>query len=110
MNYVASERPDRGSGTHPGLSPRVKRQGREADYSPPFSAEVKNCGVVPSLPPKVFKAYCLINLAQGRYLLTFDENQSLTKTSYSWESNSHAIRGTPVTPDINPRGCDERAV
>jgi hypothetical protein len=31
-------------------SPRVKRQGREADHSPPHSAEVTNCGAIPPLP------------------------------------------------------------
>jgi hypothetical protein len=31
------------------LSPGVKRPGREADYSPPSSAEVKNGGAVPPL-------------------------------------------------------------
>jgi hypothetical protein len=32
------------------LSPGVKRQGREADHSPPFSAEVKNGGAIPPIP------------------------------------------------------------
>jgi hypothetical protein len=32
------------------LSPQVKRQGREADHSPPSSAEVKNGGATPPLP------------------------------------------------------------
>jgi hypothetical protein len=32
------------------LSPRVKRPGREAYHSPPYSAEVKNSGAKPSLP------------------------------------------------------------
>jgi hypothetical protein len=32
------------------LSPGVKRPGREADQSPPSSAEVKNGGAIPSLP------------------------------------------------------------
>jgi hypothetical protein len=32
------------------ISPGVKRPGREADYSPPSSAEVKNCGAIPPLP------------------------------------------------------------
>jgi hypothetical protein len=31
------------------LSPGVKRQGREADHSPPSRAEVKNGGAVPPL-------------------------------------------------------------
>jgi hypothetical protein len=33
------------------LSPRVKRLGREADHSHPSSAEVKNGGTIPPLPP-----------------------------------------------------------
>jgi hypothetical protein len=33
-----------------GVSPGLKRQGREADHSPPCSAEVKNGSVIPSLP------------------------------------------------------------
>jgi hypothetical protein len=32
------------------LSLSVKRQGREADHSPPSSAKVKNGGAIPSLP------------------------------------------------------------
>jgi hypothetical protein len=38
------------------LSPVVKRQGREADRSPSTSAEVKNVGSIPQLPPYVFIA------------------------------------------------------
>jgi hypothetical protein len=37
------------------LSPGVKRQGREADHSPPSSAEVKKDGAIPP-PPYVFMA------------------------------------------------------
>jgi hypothetical protein len=32
------------------LSSKVQRHGREADQSPPFSAEVKNGGAIPPLP------------------------------------------------------------
>jgi hypothetical protein len=32
------------------LSPGVKRPGREADSSPPYSGEVKNIGDIPPLP------------------------------------------------------------
>jgi hypothetical protein len=32
------------------LSPRIKRQEREADHSPPSGAEVKNDGDIISLP------------------------------------------------------------
>jgi hypothetical protein len=34
-----------------GLSPGVKRQGREADHSPPTSAEVKKMWIYTSTPP-----------------------------------------------------------
>jgi hypothetical protein len=38
------------------LSPGVKRQGREADHSPPFSAEVKKMWIYTSTPLYVFMA------------------------------------------------------
>jgi hypothetical protein len=38
------------------LSPGVKRQGREADHSPPTSAEVKNTWIYTSTPPYAFMA------------------------------------------------------
>jgi hypothetical protein len=38
------------------LSPGVKRPGREADHSPPASAEVKKMWVYTSTPPYVFMA------------------------------------------------------
>jgi hypothetical protein len=41
----------------PGLFPRgVKRPGREVDYSPPTSAEVKKMWIYTSTPPYVFMA------------------------------------------------------
>jgi hypothetical protein len=43
------------------LSPGVKLQGREADHSPPASAEVKKMWSYTSTPPYAFMAYCLIN-------------------------------------------------
>jgi hypothetical protein len=53
-----------GSGVHPtsykmgtgGSFPRLKRQGREADHSPPISAEVKKMCIYTSTPPYVFMA------------------------------------------------------
>jgi hypothetical protein len=47
-----------GSGAHPYSYPigtagsfgGIKRPGREADHSPPFSVEVKNGGAIPQLP------------------------------------------------------------
>jgi hypothetical protein len=43
------------------LSPGVKRQGREADHSPPARAEVKKLWIHTSTPPYAFMAQCLIN-------------------------------------------------
>jgi hypothetical protein len=41
------------------LSLEVKRPGREADHSPPSSAEVKNAWIL-RLPQYVFMAWCLV--------------------------------------------------
>jgi hypothetical protein len=57
-------RPDRLWGPHPAsypmgtgaLSPELKRPGREADHSPPTSAEVKKMWIVTSTPPYAFMA------------------------------------------------------
>jgi hypothetical protein len=38
----------------------VKRPGREADHSPPSSAEVRNAWSYTSTPQYVFKAWCLV--------------------------------------------------
>jgi hypothetical protein len=38
----------------------VKRPGREADQSPPSSAEVKNARGYTSTPQHVFMAWCLV--------------------------------------------------
>jgi hypothetical protein len=38
------------------FSPGVKRQGREADHSPPTNAEVKKTWIYTSTPPYVFMA------------------------------------------------------
>jgi hypothetical protein len=43
------------------LSPGVKRLGREADHSPPSSAEVKNAWGFTSTPQFSFIACCLVN-------------------------------------------------
>jgi hypothetical protein len=44
-----------------GSFPRgVKQQGREADHSPPTSAEVKKTWIYTSTPPHVFMALCLV--------------------------------------------------
>jgi hypothetical protein len=43
------------------LSPGVKRQWREADHSPPASAEVKKIWIYTSTPLYAFMAKCLIS-------------------------------------------------
>jgi hypothetical protein len=56
--------PSSGSGAHPtsypmgtgGSSPGVKRPVREADHSPPTSAEVKKMWIYTSTPPHFFIA------------------------------------------------------
>jgi hypothetical protein len=50
------------------LSLGVKRPGREADHSPPSSAEVKNAWSYTSTPARVFTVWCLI---KHRDIFTF---------------------------------------
>jgi hypothetical protein len=47
------------------LSPGVKRQGREADHSPPSRADIKNGGTIPPLPIRLH-GVVLINKAEGQ--------------------------------------------
>jgi hypothetical protein len=42
------------------ISLGVKRPGREAAHSPPFSAEVKKRGAILLLPQYAFMAWCLV--------------------------------------------------
>jgi hypothetical protein len=53
------------------LSSRVNLPGREADHSPPTSAEVKNTWIYTSTPSRVFMAWRLISWAQGQLLLSY---------------------------------------
>jgi len=51
------------------LSLGVKRPGREANHSPPSSAEIKNaCGYI-STPQYTFKAWCSVKKSRGPSLL-----------------------------------------
>jgi hypothetical protein len=53
-----------GSGTHPATyqwAPGVKWLGREADHSPPTSAEVKNMWIYAFTPPYIFMVWFLIS-------------------------------------------------
>jgi hypothetical protein len=43
------------------LSPELKRPGREADHSPPTSAQVKKTWTYTSTPPYLFMAWYLVS-------------------------------------------------
>jgi hypothetical protein len=51
-----------------GSFPGVKRAGREAEHSPPSSAEIKNAWIYTSIPQYAFMAWCLV---KHRNNLTF---------------------------------------
>jgi hypothetical protein len=55
------------------LSLGVKRQGREADHSPPSSAEVKKGGAIPSLPI-CLHGVVLDYLSTGKTLIFINEH------------------------------------
>jgi hypothetical protein len=65
--FSTSSRPALGStqppiqGVSGDLSPKVKRPGREADHSPPASADVKKMRIYTSTPPYAFMMYWLIS-------------------------------------------------
>jgi hypothetical protein len=58
------------------LSLRVKWPGREADHSPPSSAEVKKAWIYISTPQYAFMAWCLVK-AQGKLYLYLRDLQLL---------------------------------
>jgi hypothetical protein len=53
------------------LSLGVKQPGREADHSPPSSAEVKNAGSYTSTPQYVFMEWCLVKRRDNFTFYTF---------------------------------------
>jgi hypothetical protein len=69
------------------LSPGIKRQGREADHSPPTSTEVKKMVIYTSTSPYFFMAQCLLSKAQRQvylYLLS----------SYFWKQPFSEVRNS----------------
>jgi len=84
-----------GSGAHRvSYSPEVQRPGREAEYSPQTSAEVKNIWGYTSIPPYVFMAWCLF---KHRYFFM------------TWYLVKHrgVVKFLPITQDEKPHfvGC-----
>jgi hypothetical protein len=78
-NFSLHHRVQIGSGAHPasypmgtrGSYPGGKAAGREADHSPPSSAEVKNAWSYTSTPQYAFMAWCLVKHRDSFYLFTF---------------------------------------
>jgi hypothetical protein len=76
-DFSLHHRVQTGSGAHPascpmgnsGTFPGVKRQQREADHSPPSSAEVKNALRYTALPQYTLLAWCSVK-AEGQLYLT----------------------------------------
>jgi hypothetical protein len=68
-----------GSGVHPtsykmgtvGSFPGVKRQGREADHSPPTNAEVKKMWIYTSTPPYIFRRSAYLIKHRDNFTFTF---------------------------------------
>jgi hypothetical protein len=77
-NFSLRHRVQNGSESHPAsyptgtraLSLGVKRPVREADHSPPLSAEVKNAWIYTSTPQYVFMAWCLVK-HRDNFIFTF---------------------------------------
>jgi hypothetical protein len=60
--FYSSQRTEVGFAAHPASYPMgsgVKRPGREADHSPPSSADVNNAWNYTSTPPYIFVVWCL---------------------------------------------------
>jgi hypothetical protein len=74
------------------LSLGVKRPGREDEFLPQSSAEVKNAEAIPPLPDIAFRVRCLINEAQGKFYLDFYLN--MAAFSPPPESNGVAVHAT----------------
>jgi hypothetical protein len=97
--------------------PGVKQPRREADHSPPTSAEIKKTWVYTSTPPQVFMAQCLISYVQvqiyvtlqWRIIDTYERILRITSRSLvSLLSATPRIRDNDITielvsPDSTPR-------
>jgi hypothetical protein len=65
-----------------GLSPGVKRPGREAEHSPPSSPEVKNARNNTSTPPYVFIAWYFIKHRNDFTLCGYNLPPAIRKFEY----------------------------
>jgi hypothetical protein len=74
---------------------------READHSPPASAEIKKIWIYTSTPPYAFMASCLISYAQGElyiYLTLYDDHyENLNSSNTYWKVGKACLLVTPVT-------------
>jgi hypothetical protein len=61
-------------------NPEIKRPGREADHSPPSSAEVKNAWSYTSTPQHVFIVWCLIKQNVRLHGMVFKHRDNFTFT------------------------------
>jgi hypothetical protein len=75
-----------------------KQSGREADHSPPTSAEVKKTWIYTSTPPYVFMSQCLINLAHEQlYFYIHAYSDRLTDCSFGRKRG----RGVKLTTHLH---------
>jgi hypothetical protein len=83
------------------LSPGVKGPGREADHSPPTSAEIKNGGAIPPLPPRhdVVLNY-LINYVQGNLYLIITTTTTAAAAAAAFGRKRQRMQGIIVTTII----------
>jgi hypothetical protein len=100
-NFSLHHRVQNGSGAHPasyamgtgGSFPGVKRPGREANHSPPPSAEVNNAWRYTSTPQYTFMAWCLVK-HRDNFTFTFTSEfrtcsfaQNIPSSGISWKLN-----------------------
>jgi hypothetical protein len=71
-----------------GFSPGIKRPGREADHSPPTSANVKNTWIHTSTPPYAFKRSAYLVKHRDTFTFTFMMTSVVLLHSYQSYSGS----------------------
>jgi hypothetical protein len=99
--FSSPQRPDRLWGSHSllyngyrgALSPWVKRSGREADQSPPSSAEVENVGSIPPFHRIILHGVVLNWLSRRKTLLftSQDENWIGTRNDVMYTKQDKPI-------------------